>query len=40
MEEKVIMALKRSFSNHWLMVRLKLKLDNVGNCEDNYVHER
>ena len=31
--EQVIMRLKRSFSNHCLMVRLNLSLDSVRNCK-------
>ena len=34
MEEKVMIRLKRRFSNHLLMVRLNLSSDNVRNCEE------
>ena len=34
MAEEVMMGLKMNFSNHWLMVRLNLNLDNVRNCEE------
>ena len=33
-EEKRTMGLKMNFSNHGLMVRLNLSLDNVRNCEE------
>ena len=33
-EEKRTMGLKVNFSNHGLMVRLNLGLDNVRNCEE------
>ena len=31
MEEEVTMRLKRTFSNHWLLVRFNLSLDNIRN---------
>ena len=34
MEEKVKMRLKKSFSNHWLIMRLNLSLDDIKNCKD------
>ena len=34
MEEEVTMKLKRSFSNHCLMVGLNLNSDNVRNCKE------
>ena len=34
MEEQVTMRLKKSFSNHWLMVRLNLSSDGVRNCKE------
>ena len=34
MKENVGMVLKRNFSNHGLMMRLNLSLDNVRNCEE------
>ena len=33
-EEKRTMGLKMNFSNHGLMVRLNLSLNNVRNCEE------
>ena len=42
MEEKVMIRLKKSFSNHWLMVRLNLSLDSIRNCKETtiFVKER
>ena len=34
MEEKVTMKFKRSFSNHWLMVRLNSSLDDARNWKE------
>ena len=34
MEEKVTMKFKRSFSNHWLMVRLNSSLDDATNWKE------
>ena len=34
MEEKVTMRLKKSFSNHWLMVRFNLSRDDARNCKE------
>ena len=34
MEEKVTMGFKRSFSNHWLRIRLSLSSNNVRNCKE------
>ena len=34
MKEKVKKRSKKSFSNHWLIVRLNLRSDDVRNCEE------
>ena len=34
MKEKVMLKLKRSFSSHWLMVRLNWSSDNIRNCKE------
>ena len=40
-EETVMMGLKNSFSNRWLMVTLHLSSDDVRNCkETTFVKER
>ena len=42
MEGKVTVRLKKSFSNHWSMVRLNLSSDDVKNCKETttFVKER
>ena len=40
MEEKVTMRLKMNFSNHWLMMRFNLSLNNVRNKEETTTLEK
>ena len=37
MEEKVMIGLKKSFSNRWWMVRLNLSLENVRYSEETTI---